>query len=55
MEDTTASQRFEIDPISSTIENKDLVLTLEIMESYEGEKYTDLVISEINFDGIDVH
>ncbi len=55
LEDTTASQRFEIDPILSTIEGKDLVMTLEIMESYEGEKYTDLVISEINFDGIDVH
>lgn len=55
LKDTTASQRFEIEPIQSTTENQDLVLTLEIMESYEGEKYTDLVISEINFDGIDVH
>ncbi|AXT59267.1 hypothetical protein D1816_02520 [Aquimarina sp. AD10] len=55
LEDTTASQRFEIQPIQSTIENQDLVLTLEILESYEGEKYSDLVISEINFDGIDVH
>ena len=55
LEDKSASQRFEIEPISSTIENQDLVLTLEIIESYEGEKYTDLVISEINFDGIDVH
>ena len=55
LEDTTASQRFEIEPIQSTIENQDLVLTLEILESYEGAKYTDLVISEINFDGLDVH
>ena len=55
LNDSTASQRFEIEPIQSTIENKDLVLTLEILESYEGEKHTDLVISEINFDGIDVH
>ena len=55
LNDTTASQRFEIEPIQSTIENQDLVLTLEILEAYEGEKYTDLVISEINFDGIDVH
>lgn len=55
LKDTTSSQRFEIKPIQSTIENQDLVLTLEILESYEGEKYTDLVISEINFDGIDVH
>ena len=55
LEDTTASQRLKIDPIHSTIEKQDLLLTLEILESYEGEKYTDLVISEINFDGIDVH
>lgn len=55
LEDTTASQRFEIEPIQSTIENQDLILTLEVLESYEGKKYTDLVISEINFDGLDVH
>lgn len=55
LDDTSASQRFEIEPVRSSIEGKDLVMTLEIMESYEGEKYTDLVISEINFDGIDVH
>lgn len=57
LENTTASQRFEIAPIQSTIKNQDLVLTLEIIESYKGEKYDDLAmaISEINFDGIDVH
>lgn len=55
LDDTSASQRFEIEPLQSRIEDNDLVMTLEIIESYEGEKYTDLVISEINFDGIDVH
>jgi len=53
--DTTAAQRFEFEPINSKIENKDLVLTLEILDVYEGEKSTDLVLSEVNFDGIDVH
>lgn len=55
LEDTTASQRFEIEPIQSEIKGVDLILTLEILESYEGKKYKDLVISEVNFDGIDVH
>lgn len=55
LEDTTALQRFKIEPIQSIIENKDLVLTLDILESYQGNKYSDLVISEINFSGIDVH
>jgi len=55
LEDTTASQRFEFEPLQSSVENEDLVLTLKIMDFYAGEKYTDLVITEINFDGIDVH
>lgn len=55
LEDTTASQRFEIEPIQSTIDNQDLVLTLVILDYYAGHKYTDLAISEVNFDGVDVH
>ena len=30
-------------------------LRFEILEVYEGEKYEDTVISELYFDGIDVH
>ena len=55
LKDTTASQRFEIEPIQATTDDQDLVLTLEILEAYRGAKYTALVISEINFDGIDDH
>jgi hypothetical protein len=30
-------------------------LRFEILDVYPGEKYTDTVISELYFDGIDVH
>lgn len=53
--DTTASQTFMIDPIRSGDKNKDLVLTLEILEIYKGTKSNDVAVSEINFNGIDVH
>ena len=55
LQDVTASQFFKIDPIQSTDSTEDLVLTFEIMETYKGTKYNDLAISEINFDGLDVH
>lgn len=34
---------------------KDWTLKFEILEVYEGSKYSDTVISEIYFNGIDVH
>ena len=34
---------------------KDLVLTFEILEIYKGDKYTEVAVSAINFDGLDVH
>ncbi|RKD91658.1 NADase-type glycan-binding domain-containing protein [Mangrovibacterium diazotrophicum] len=53
--DVSASQTFSIEPISSTDENQDLILKIEILEVYKGTKYSDVVVSEINFDGLDVH
>lgn len=53
--DTTGRQSFTIDPIRSNNKQKDLVLTLEIVEIYKGEKYKDVAVSEINFSGLDVH
>lgn len=55
LQDITASQSFKIDAIQSTDSTKDLVLTFEVIEIYKGTKYDDLAISEINFDGLDVH
>lgn len=53
--DVNAPQTFTIEPLSSMEEGQDLVLKVEIMEVYKGTKYSDVVISEINFDGLDVH
>ncbi len=55
LQDITNAQSFKIDPVQSTDSTKDLILTLEIIEVYKGTKYDDVVISEINFDGLDVH
>lgn len=52
--DTNAPQSFSIEPIQSMTKGVDLVLKLEIMDVYKGSKYSDVVISEINFDGLDV-
>lgn len=54
-QDINAPQSFSIDPINSTTENQDLILKIEIVEIYKGTKYSDVVVSEINFDGLDVH
>ncbi|MET0391596.1 MAG: hypothetical protein ABW019_00590 [Chitinophagaceae bacterium] len=55
LEDVTAQQSFMIDPVRSENKEKDLVLTFEIEEIYPGSKYRDVVVSEINFSGLDVH
>lgn len=63
LEDSRSSQSFSIDTIGSPdrsqafgSENKpDWKLKFEILEVYKGDKYDDVVISEIYFDGIDVH
>lgn len=53
--DSTNTQSFKIDPVQSTDSTKDMILTLEILEIYQGTKYSDVAISEVNFDGLDVH
>ncbi|PPK87076.1 hypothetical protein CLV84_0009 [Neolewinella xylanilytica] len=53
--DVTNGQRFEFYPVGSTLSEETLVLSFEVLSIYRGEKYDDLVISEINFDGLDVH
>jgi Ataxin-1 and HBP1 module (AXH) len=55
LKDVNNTQSFKINPIQSTDSTKDLVLTLEIIEVYKGTKYDDVVVSEINFNGLDVH
>lgn len=55
LKDVNKTQSFKISPIQSTDSTKDLILTLEILEVYKGTKYDDVAVSEINFDGLDVH
>jgi len=55
LKDVNNTQSFTINPIQSTDSTKDLILTLEILEVYKGTKYDDVAVSEINFDGLDVH
>lgn len=44
-----------VSPDLKTVEKTEWTLTFEILEYYQGEKYQDLAITEIYFDGIDVH
>jgi hypothetical protein len=55
LEDTRAVQAFTIAPVRSEKEGVDLEIRLEILEVYSGTKWKDTAISEINFDGLDVH
>lgn len=63
LEDKIANQGFEVEPIGNgNRENRDALknqpnwtLKFEILEVYKGLKYDDTAISEIYFDGLDVH
>lgn len=54
LQDTYKAQRFEIGDLGGNSDRK-LLLTLKIIDVYEGEKYADTAISEINFDGTGDH
>ncbi|MFM2386252.1 MAG: hypothetical protein RL660_1009 [Bacteroidota bacterium] len=53
--DSSAQQTFSIAPIQSKDSITDLELTFEIVEIFEGNTSNAAAISEINFNGIDVH
>lgn len=55
LKDVNNAQSFKFNPIQSIDSTKDLTLTLEIIEVYKGTKYADVAVSEINFEGLDVH
>jgi len=60
LEDKRAIQVFDFDPIGHPKRNEqggasNWTMKFEIMEIYPGDKYDDMVISEIFFNGIDVH
>ncbi|MEP4531488.1 MAG: hypothetical protein ABJ004_00270 [Cyclobacteriaceae bacterium] len=63
LKDVRAEQRFKIQPIGNSQrtdfdllkQQKPWALKFEILAVYEGTRYSDTVVSEIYFDGIDVH
>ena len=66
LEDIRSEQIFEFEPIGKERPSKNAnweeleklpkwTLKFEILEVYQGDKYDDVAISEIYFDGIDVH
>ncbi|VBB43665.1 hypothetical protein TRIP_D200014 [uncultured Paludibacter sp.] len=52
LQDSPTSQSFHFKPLQN--KDKDLIITLEITEIYNGKKWNDTAISEITFDGLDV-
>lgn len=55
LQDTKADQYFELGTLGHNKDGSDLVLKFEILEVYRGDKYDDTAITEIYFDGTDVH
>ena len=55
LEDSRSDQVFETGIVEHNPDGTDLVLRFEIVEVYKGSKYNDTAITEIYFDGIDVH
>lgn len=55
LSDTKTDQVFKLGTLGHNKDGSDLVLRFEIVEVYKGKKYNDTAITEIYFDGIDVH
>jgi hypothetical protein len=53
LKDSKAKQLFDVGSLQNT--EKELYLRFEIVEVYKGDKYEDVAISEIEFDGTGVH
>ncbi|MDQ7798904.1 MAG: hypothetical protein RDU76_08200 [Candidatus Edwardsbacteria bacterium] len=56
LQDTRAAQKFKLpEPLGRRKDGQDLVMKFVIKDIYKGEKYDDTAITELYFDGIDVH
>lgn len=53
--DSKTDQIFNLGTMGHNEDGSDLILKFEILEVYKGDKYDDTAITEIYFDGIDVH
>ena len=55
LKDSRTDQYFSVGTLGHNKNGTDLILKFEILEAYKGSKYNDTAITEIYFDGIDVH
>ena len=55
LKDSRTDQYFSVGTLGHNKNGTDLILKFEILEIYKGSKYNDTAITEIYFDGIDVH
>ena len=55
LKDSRTDKYFEVGTLGHNKNGTDLILKFEILEVYKGSKYNDTAITEIYFDGIDVH
>jgi hypothetical protein len=55
LEDSRSDQVFDIGTFGRNKNGTDLILKFEILEIYKGDKFNDTAITEIYFDGLDVH
>jgi len=55
LKDSRTNQYFSVGTLRHNKNGTDLILKFEILEVYKGSKYNDTAITEIYFDGIDVH
>lgn len=55
LDDSRSEQVFEVEPLGKYSADKPWTLRFEIVAAYPGEKYEDVAITEIYFDGLDVH
>jgi hypothetical protein len=55
LEDSRTDQVFDIGTFGHNKNGADLIMRFEILEVYKGDKFNNTAITEIYFDGIDVH
>jgi len=55
LEDSRTDQAYQFSPLGKNKDGSDLVLRFEIIEIYQGTEFNHTAITEIYFDGIDVH
>lgn len=55
LQDSRTDQVFDIGTLGRNKNGTDLILKFEILEIYKGDKFNDTAITEIYFDGLDVH